>query len=255
MTPPDQRSSTAPTDRGEPSGGSMIGIGEAARILDREFGGVTVSKIRYLESRGLVTPTRTRGGSRRYTQTDLDLLRRIIDSQHREFLPLDVIAQRLAEGVAPDDAKDHGAASDAPRRSSSTTPYPDGGCVASVLRPRPDPEASVELSPEQFIKRSGCTSEMIEQMRQHGLITRWNTSELTICQVVIRMHQYGIEPRHLRWLAQSAERTTSLVDASLPIRYGAGPNAEAETDEERRHLAADLITTQLLLIRNALSQS
>ncbi len=231
-----------------------MGIGQVARVLDREFGGVSVSKVRYLESRGLITPSRTRGGSRRYTSADIDLLRWIIRCQRREFLPLDVIAARLADGVGPHVAGDGHPKPAALPATAPAALLTEGGAVVSVLRPRNDSATRTSLTPEQFVKRATCPSDMIEQMRQHGLITRWDTSELAICEIVNRLHHYGIEPRHLRWLTQSAERTTSLVDASLPARHGAGAHVEAETDEERRHLAADLITLQLLLIRNALSQ-
>lgn len=255
MTDPDSSRQTHLSDPDESSGGELVGIGQAARILDREFSDVSVSKLRYLESRGLVTPTRTRGGSRRFSPDDIERLRYIIRCQRDEFLPLDVIARRLAnpspDGAQPQQARPHSGAPDTPRGSEGT----ERGSLAHLLRPRESDSTETELTPAQFTKRASVSSDAIDQMRQHGLINHWDATELAITEIIARLQAYGIEPRHLRWLTQSADRTTALVDASLPIRHDLRPLAEAENDEARRHLAADLITVYLLLVRNALSRS
>ena len=228
-----------------------MGIGQAARILDREFPDVSVSKLRYLESRGLITPTRTRGGTRQYTPDDIDRLRYILRCQQEEFLPLEVIAQRLTNAApGPSAAPDDPASKNQSRSHVSN----DSGTLAHLLRPRDTPGADTELTAAQFTRRSPASSGDIEQMRQHGLITRWDTTELAITEIIVRLRGYGIEPRHLRWLTQSADRITTLIDASLPSRPDASPLADAENDEERRRLASELIALQVLLVRNALQQ-
>ncbi len=255
MTDPDSHHETHLSVPDESSGGGLVGIGQAARILDREFSDVSVSKLRYLEARGLVTPTRTRGGSRRFSAEDIERLRYIISCQRNEFLPLDVIAQRLAN-PGPDDARPQqrspaSAVPGTPRGSEGT----ERGSLAHLLRPREWDSTETELTPAQFTKRAPVSSDAIDQMRQHGLIKHWDTTELAITEIIGRLQTYGIEPRHLRWLTQSADRTSALVDASLPIRHELGSLAEAENDEARRHLAADLMSVYLLLVRNALSRS
>ena len=255
MTDPDSHRETHLSDPEQPSGGGLVGIGQAARILDREFCDITVSKLRYLEARGLVTPTRTRGGSRRFSPEDIERLRYIMRCQRNEFLPLDVIARRLAN-PSPDDAgPQHAHATAGEPQIPGGSQLSERGSLAHLLRPRESDSTETELTPAQFTKRTPVDSAVIDQMRQHGLITHWDTTELAITEIIDRLQAHGIEPRHLRWLTQSADRTTALVDASLPTRHELGSLAEAENDEARRHLAADLIAVYLLLVRNALSRT
>lgn len=73
-------------------------IGAVAKLLSKEFDDVSISKIRYLEDQKLVTPRRTPGGYRLYSQADVDRLRTVLRLQRDEFLPLRVIRQELAAG-------------------------------------------------------------------------------------------------------------------------------------------------------------
>src|ERR1700709_39228 len=73
-------------------------IGAVCKILQSEFDDVSISKIRYLEDQKLLTPRRTAGGYRLYSQSDVERLRTILRLQRDEFLPLRVIRQELAAG-------------------------------------------------------------------------------------------------------------------------------------------------------------
>src|SRR5215208_5995488 len=73
-------------------------IGAVAKILSQEFEDISISKIRYLEDQKLLSPRRTAGGYRLYSQTDVERLRAILRMQRDEFLPLRVIRQELATG-------------------------------------------------------------------------------------------------------------------------------------------------------------
>src|SRR5215471_20054330 len=73
-------------------------IGAVCKILQSEFDDVSISKIRYLEDQKLLTPRRTAGGYRLYSQADVERLRTILRLQRDEFLPLRVIRQELAAG-------------------------------------------------------------------------------------------------------------------------------------------------------------
>ncbi len=79
------------------------------KALAQEFPDISISKIRYLEDQKLLTPRRTPGGYRLYTQGDVARLRTILRMQRDEFLPLRVIRQELAAG------------------RSGETPVPGGG--------------------------------------------------------------------------------------------------------------------------------
>ena len=104
----------APTDR------SHLSIGEVLALLQEEFPDVTISKIRFLESQGLLDPERTPSGYRKFYEADIDRLRWILRQQKDHFLPLKVIKDRLDETGRSD--RSHGA-----RPRSATTAAPAGG--------------------------------------------------------------------------------------------------------------------------------
>src|SRR5246500_3528330 len=80
-----------------------VTIGAVCKALQQEFPDISISKIRYLEDQKLLTPRRTQGGYRLYTQSDIQRLRTILRLQRDEFLPLRVIRQELAGGRAERD--------------------------------------------------------------------------------------------------------------------------------------------------------
>ena len=82
----------------ETSGNSYLSIGEVLGLLLEDFPDVTISKIRFLESQGLISPERTASGYRKFYDDDVDLLRVILTEQRQNFLPLRVIKDRLETG-------------------------------------------------------------------------------------------------------------------------------------------------------------
>src|SRR5262245_49110880 len=82
----------------EPGGASHLSIGEVLGLLREEFPDVTISKIRFLESQGLIEPERTPSGYRKFFDDDVELLRVILREQREKFLPLRVIKDRIDSG-------------------------------------------------------------------------------------------------------------------------------------------------------------
>src|SRR5438309_3772756 len=102
MTPP---TSTPDVELPEPSPQETerprqkaVTIGAVCKALGQEFPDISISKIRYLEDQKLISPRRTQGGYRLYSQADIQRLRTILRLQRDEFLPLRVIRQELASG-------------------------------------------------------------------------------------------------------------------------------------------------------------
>ena len=89
----------APSDR------SHLSIGEVLSLLQDEFPDVTISKIRFLESQGLLDPERTPSGYRKFYEADIDRLRWILRQQKDHYLPLKVIKDRLDDAVPPAGAR------------------------------------------------------------------------------------------------------------------------------------------------------
>ncbi len=80
------------------SDGQYLSIGEVLGLLLEDFPDVTISKIRFLESQGLIEPERTPSGYRKFYDHDVDLLRAILHEQRENFLPLKVIRDRIESG-------------------------------------------------------------------------------------------------------------------------------------------------------------
>jgi len=190
----------------------MRPIGAVVSELAEEFPDLTASKVRYLEAQGLLEPMRTARGSRRYTDADVDRLRRILRMQRDEFLPLSVIVERLAQ----------------PDASAN-----DAGVPAARLRiPRPRRMTAAEVA-----QRGGVDAATLKELTAHGLVGEMDSGAVDICRLVVRLQEYGIEPRHLRSFRVAADREVGLVQQALAPRRGA-----ASTLEERE------LTSQLLAL-------
>ncbi|MBN2624451.1 MAG: MerR family DNA-binding transcriptional regulator, partial [Acidimicrobiales bacterium] len=136
----------APTDR------SHLSIGEVLSLLQDEFPDVTISKIRFLESQGLLDPERTPSGYRKFYEADIDRLRWILHQQKDHYLPLKVIKDRLddtgpirtaptAAGQAGIDASGGDDPSDAPAPAMAAhgAPVAERRLAAVALDERPAP--------------------------------------------------------------------------------------------------------------------
>ena len=77
---------------------TYLSIGDVLTLLREEFPDVTISKIRFLESQGLVNPERSPSGYRKFFDHDVERLRWVLRQQREHFLPLKVIRDRLADG-------------------------------------------------------------------------------------------------------------------------------------------------------------
>ncbi len=124
----------APTDR------SHLSIGEVLSLLQEEFPDVTISKIRFLESQGLLDPERTPSGYRKFYEGDIDRLRWILRQQKDHYLPLKVIKDRLDDAVPRSSVPAAGAAGGAAREADAALGNGDAGTAprtAVALDERP----------------------------------------------------------------------------------------------------------------------
>ena len=119
-------------------------IGAVVKQLEREFPDISISKIRYLEDQKLLSPRRTPGGYRLYGPADVDRLRTILRLQRDEFLPLRVIRQELAAGLAEAEtpAGARGARAAARRRSPCAAPARCTGSTTCWRTPAPTSRSS-----------------------------------------------------------------------------------------------------------------
>ena len=131
-------------------GGAHLSIGEVLGLLLEEFPDVTISKIRFLESQGLIAPERTASGYRKFFDDDVELLRVILREQRERFLPLRVIKHRIDSGQIekPDPTPPRGVGpehmSEQPT-AAHVAKHPAGGSLPAA---RPSPPATAPAPTE-----------------------------------------------------------------------------------------------------------
>ena len=104
---------------------TYLSIGDVLTLLREEFPDVTISKIRFLESQGLVNPERSPSGYRKFFEPDVERLRWVLRQQREHFLPLKVIRDRLAAGDLGDIEVEPGAETEAePARRNGAASHP-----------------------------------------------------------------------------------------------------------------------------------
>ena len=122
------------------SGRAYLSIGDVLTLLRQEFPDVTISKIRFLESQGLVNPERTPSGYRKFYEPDVERLRWVLRQQREHFLPLKVIKGRLEEVGEHGNGRSHPAAA-----TATATGVVDPGRPTPATLPRPGAPAGEPL--------------------------------------------------------------------------------------------------------------
>jgi DNA-binding transcriptional MerR regulator len=202
-------------------------IGAVLDALKQDFPDVTISKIRFLEAEGLVTPARTGSGYRTYSETDLDRLRYILTAQRDHFWPLKVIAAAL-------DAMDRGLT---PDRHETGMPRP------SVPVPVADPDVptaaevtargSLRLTRAELAASAGLDAATVDALETFGLLHadatgHFGEAALTVAHTAAELAAYGLEPRHLRPFRSAADREIGLVQQVVtPHRSPSGKGTRA----------------------------
>ena len=230
---------------------AYLSIGEVLSKLRSEFSDITISKIRFLESEGLIEPQRTPSGYRKFTNSDLDRLRFVLLAQRDQYLPLRVIKENLDaldRGLTP--AKVVGGVA-TPRLVSE-----DGSLVDSNYGEDQD----LRLTRAELISASELTEDQLAELESYGLITikgrHYDSDSLAIARAVVAISAFGIGARHLRAFKTAADREIGLVEqVTTPIRSQKGSEAKAKADETERELASLSIKLHAALVRSGLHRS
>lgn len=238
----------------EPEGGKppkSMTIGAVCKALGQEFPDISISKIRYLEEQKLLSPRRTPGGYRLYSQGDVARLRTILRMQRDEFLPLRVIRQELAAGRS--DAPIPGEGS-APARTARDGMRPWRSSV-SVSQ-----SSGALFTLEEVLEESGAEESLVRELEEFGVIKGelragvrcFDETEREIISAVAELARYGVGGRNLRVFRSSADREASLLQQILaPALRSRNPQRRKEAVEALESLAA--VTTHLkhlLLVRD-----
>lgn len=220
-------------------------IGAVRKTLEKEFGDISISKIRYLEDQKLLTPKRTEGGYRVYSSDDVARLRTILRLQRDEYLPLRVIRQELSagRGVEPDQP---------PRPAQS----PRGARRVSLT----DEQSRTLYAADDVLADTGATADLVKELIDFGLIsgssragaTYFDQTEREIIRAVAELSHYGVSGRNLRVFKTSADREAALLEQIFaPALRSRSREARAEAIESLENLTA--VTSHLkhlLLVRD-----
>lgn len=246
-------------DSPEPAG---MSIGAVLDLLRPEFPDISISKIRFLESEGLVTPQRSPSGYRRFTAYDSARLRFILTAQRDQYLPLKVIKAQLDAqpgGELPRQDSFYPAPrlvpvgtprDDEPHRGGSPEPYRGADSIGGGPAP-------ARLTREDLLERSGVTADLITALRKAGVITTgpggfFDEHAVVIAQCAAALAEYGVEPRHLRAFRSAADRQSDLIaQIAGPVGKAGTTGARDRADDLAREVAALAITLHTSLIKSA----
>ncbi len=206
---------------------AYFGIGEVLSRLRGEFPDVSVSKIRFLESEGLIEPARSPSGYRRFDDADVERLRYILTAQRDQYLPLRVIKERLVPVPTAED------------------PAPDG---------------SGPMTRRQLLAAAGISDGQLAELEAFGLIRRvgraYGRDALQVASAAAILAKYGVEARHLRAVRAAAERESSLIEQLVaPMLRQRSAQARSQAGRTAREMAAVVLRLHGALIDAALAEA
>ena len=235
---------TQPDTAGVPG----MSIGAVLELLRPDFPDVSISKIRFLEDRGLITPERTGSGYRRFTAYDCARLRFILTAQRDQYLPLKVIKAQL--DAQPDGELPTAAGYGAPRLVGA--PGDEQSGRSADVAP-----AQVRLSREDLLERSGVGPDLLTALVKNGVIKGgpggfFDEHAVVIAQCAHALAEFGVEPRHLRAFRSAADRQSDLIaQIAGPLDTTGRSGSRHRADELAREVAALAITLHTSLIKSA----
>ena len=209
-----------------------FGIGEVLAQLRGEFPDVSVSKIRFLESEGLIQPARSPANYRRFGPADVARLRYILTAQRDEYLPLRVIKDRLTA------AGDGDADEDRPADRSGRRP----------------------LSRRELLDAAGIDDAYLTELEDFGLVGRsgrhYGPEALDAARIIVALGRYGVQARHLRAVRAAVERESSLIEQVVaPTLRQRSPGSRDRAGQTAGEVAALSLQLHAALLTGALADA
>ena len=215
----------------------LLTIGALVDALRREFPDISVSKLRYLEEQGLVTPQRTKSGYRLYSREDFSRLVRVLSMQRDEYMPLKVIRRELERNPAP------------------TLPTTRQGLPKTEILVK----EQREYTADEIHALTGADPTLLAELeeyelvrpRQIGGVRRYLEVEAGIVGAAAQLAQMGLRPKHLRLYKSAVDREIGLVEQILlPALMSSKPERRREAlDQIDNIVSATAQLRQLLLSR------
>ncbi len=238
---------------------AFLSIGEVLSLLKDEFPDVTISKIRFLESQGLLDPERTPSGYRKFYDTDVERLRWILRQQREHFLPLKVIKGRLRgdpEGADDDDDESEGGTTRA--LAQAAVAAATGDSPPLTVR-----TSGANLNLTELAAASGLEEDDLRELerfdilagRRVGSSIYYDEEALLVAGMAAGFMKYGVEARHLRMYKTAADREASFFEqVVMPMLKQRNPQARRQAAETLGELARLGQGLRQAMLRKALGQ-
>lgn len=231
-----------------PRGSADLRIGDVVAELTPHFPGVSASKVRFLEERGLVRPGRTPAGYRRYSSADVDRLRFVLTLQRDQFLPLKVIRDHLDavdRGERPQDLP--GGVTLAPQSEAERL----GQEVAGSRR---------RWTRAELARESGAGEELLTELAQYSLLPTdadgtHPVHAVGVARAAVVLAAHGLEPRHLRPFRAGADRELGLVERAVtPLTSRRDAATRSRVAQTAREIAEACLQLHSALVSTGLEQ-
>jgi DNA-binding transcriptional MerR regulator len=223
----------AASTRGRVSTAGLLSIGQVLARLTPDFPALSASKLRFLEVQGIVTPTRTESGYRKFSAADLERLRLALTLQRDHYLPLPVIRDYLAD------------------LDAGREPAPPSAVPSIVPSPR-------RYRREELLAAAGAAPQLLNDAISTGVIVAAETygdQVVTLLRTLVALDRHGIEPRHVRSLRQGAEREAALIESALSALLRRPDTASrARASELAPELAKRLEDVRAVFVRDAIDR-
>lgn len=211
----------------------LLSIGQVLARLTPDFPDLTSSKLRFLEVQGIVTPSRTDSGYRKFSASDIERLRVGLTLQRDHYLPLSVIREQLDEAA-------------------------ERGESASLLPPPSITPAPRRYRRHELLAAAGAGPQLLNDAISTGVIVAQESypeTVLTLLRGLVALDRHGIEPRHLRSLRQGAEREVALIESAMSALLRRTDTASrAKASELAPELVGKIDEVRSLFIKDALSR-
>ena len=226
----------------EPKPEKTMSIGEVLKLLTPDFPDITLSKIRYLESEGLVFPLRTSSGYRKYVNADVERLHYVLTTQKKTYMPLKQIKKQL-------DAMD----------SCSVIPITKAATAQTIISPEEFRKPAItRLSDVEIAEKAGVELQFVIDLANVGIIGPdqsgfFTADDIQVVSTANALSEFGIDARHLKSVKNAASRQADLISQVVtPLVRSNKDGAREQAEEMSRQMSALVVSLHAILVKNEL---
>ena len=226
----------------EPKPEKTMSIGEVLKLLTPDFPDITLSKIRYLESEGLVFPQRTSSGYRKYVNADVERLHYVLTTHKKTYMPLKQIKKQL-------DAMD----------SCSVIPITKAATAQTIISPEEFRKPAItRLSDVEIAEKAGVELQFVIDLANVGIIGPdqsgfFTADDIQVVSTASALSEFGIDARHLKSVKNAASRQADLISQVVtPLVRSNKDGAREQAEEMSRQMSALVVSLHAILVKNEL---